>query len=288
MNTDATGGPYPGTARLVAASLQKRGVGVANVDPFSVLDDRGRHYLVRRLAVSLVPLDDAERSTAVEQYLDELLGAPDIDGAERERLLVRIGPPPEHAHDALPYDGSLVLLPAYDRADVVRTVTEPARLGGWDVIWPVALENLRRLPRPHHTVLTPRSRPGVQAHVFEFADWFGASRALIADELLADVPDVGPPRHGLLVATPNRSTVLVHVIDGPDIDPALAYLAFVADQLCAPEAGPLSRVVSYRDGFGPVQPVAWLDEQRELRIDRTVGPFAVGDGHGSAELTSRG
>lgn len=281
---ETTGNAFPGTALMVAASLQKRGIGVVELEPFMVIDDRGRRYHVKRLAETLATTQDMWRTLEVERYLDELLGASGIDGAERDRLLVRVVPAPEHAHDALPYDGSLVLLPAYDLPDVVRTVTEPERLGGWDAIWPVALENLRRLPAPHHTLLAPKSRPGVRGHVFESGDWFGASRVLILDELLARVPDTPPAVDGLLVATPNRSTVLVHVIEGPGVAAALEYLAFVADQLCAPEAGPLSPVVSYRDGFGPVQPVAWFDERREFRTDTVSGPF----GAKLAELAARG
>lgn len=167
-----------------------------------------------------------------------------------------------------PIAPGLTVLPALDRPETVATLTAVEALGGWDAIWPVATANLRRLPLPEHLVVDTPSVPSARVHVFRSDDFFGASRVLDLDHLLAAALRRERPAHGTLVALPNRHVLAVHVVESAAVLRAVpALLAFAEAQADGP--GPLSPHVYYRTPDGRLEQVSRRDDDGSVHVDAT-------------------
>ncbi|WP_188037307.1 hypothetical protein [Actinotalea sp. JY-7885] len=126
--------------------------------------------------------------------------------------------------DALPAEGprrhvvgDLVAVAAVDHPEHVRTLAAgPAvdELGGWDVVERLGLANLRT----QRAEMTAELAFGVRLSTGGF---FHASRVLVMEHLLAEDFRLETPRHGVLVAVPNRHLVVVHPVTEWDIVGAL-------------------------------------------------------------------
>ncbi|MCX4095449.1 hypothetical protein [Nocardia sp. alder85J] len=116
-------------------------------------------------------------------------------------------------------EGLWVVL-ALDRPDTVTTMpdTAVAELGGFDLLWPRAMENLRGLPIPErHTF---GRREGGWFHAVVDDSYFTASRVLILDELLSRM-NVPFGDDGVLVTMPNRTQLVFRPLDGTPFAPAV-------------------------------------------------------------------
>jgi hypothetical protein len=74
---------------------------------------------------------------------------------------------------------------------------------------------------------------------------FTASRALVLDTVLRESLHVENPAYGVLAAMPNRDLLLVHVIEGDSIVPAMNLMATIATQYYAENPGPVTPHVYY-------------------------------------------
>ncbi len=111
-----------------------------------------------------------------------------------------------YAFDLAP---DLRVLASVDNPQTVETLTTSERLrpfGGWAGAYPRLLDNLRALPAPHHVVQD-------RIHVWISADddFYGATRVLILEELLAKVDDPFS-EYGVLVVMPTRNLLGALVI----------------------------------------------------------------------------
>lgn len=131
---------------------------------------------------------------------------------------------------------------AIDRPDVVVEL-----MGDLDVVggnpntaYNNALANLRALPAPRHEVLLAEAGDTSSAvHLFEAADFFGAARMLVLDDLLARVGQRFPD-YGVLLVVPNRHLLAVHVPTGPSLVQATNVLVNIGVGECESRPGPVS------------------------------------------------
>ncbi len=162
---------------------------------------------------------------------------------------------PAYAPEVLP---GVVALAALDYPTHVSELLADERideLGGWERVRDVAWGNLRRLPAPAVSAVQADPRAGdATVLAFSTTDFFGASRLLILDELLA-TQGVERPTHGVLVAVPHRHLMLVHVLEGAGLTAALGLMSRGARAQYGVEPGPVSPEVYYRDASGQAEQV---------------------------------
>lgn len=103
-----------------------------------------------------------------------------------------------------------------------------------------ALTNLRR--RPDHVEFVDHE--GAAIAVIG-GSTFAASRALVLDTVLRETLHVEDPPHGVLVALPARSLLLVHVVTDLSILPALAVMLGLSLRAYSTQPGPLTPWIQY-------------------------------------------
>ena len=130
----------------------------------------------------------------------------------------------------------------------------------------MAWSNLRRLPAPARQDLhgDPDRQDGT-VHVFTSEDFFGASRLLLLDELLAG-PGVERPAHGVLLVVPNRHLLAVHVLRGPGVVAAVDVLVRMAAGEHAGRPGPVSPHVYFRAADGRTQQVTGVEDDGSTAV----------------------
>lgn len=218
--------------------------------------------IVDHHARTMAAARDDEAPTSVEEVRDILLPRVVDTGAAGGTL------PAAALAAGRPLAPGLTVLPALDRPATVATLSAVDDLGGWDAIWPVATANLRHLPLPDHLPVDTETVPSARVHVFRSDDFFGASRVLDLDHLLAAVLRLERPAHGTLVALPNRHVLAVHVVDSAAVLRAVpALLAFAEAQVDGP--GPLSPHVYYRSPDGRLEQVSRRDPDGSVHVDAT-------------------
>lgn len=231
---------------------------------------------VFNLRERLAALPAAEHEAEIQRYARVMFAANASSGPValtevRDQLyprLVALDALPEGAlKDARPFSEELRILPAVDYPDTVRTLTDVAELGGWDTVWPIAMDNLRRLPVPEHQTVGDGA---AMVHAFLADDFFGATRVLDLDPLLDRVVGAArEPRH-VVVAVPNRQLLLATVIDGPAALDAITTLANVAAGQ-SERAGGLSANLFYRSPDGSMQQISRRGPQGDTHIEVTDG-----------------
>ena len=130
-------------------------------------------------------------------------------------------------------------------------------------MWDTALKNLRGLPEMDHTVCEVMNTTG-QVHSFT-GDFFGATRLAIVDELVGGFePDQG---WGMLVAVPDRSRILAHVIRDSGFPLALTWMVREAIQLYDTAPGNLSPWVYYRrDQNADWEQISFAADGQEIEV----------------------
>lgn len=170
-----------------------------------------------------------------------------------------------YAEEPLP--GVLALL-AVDFPETVSLLVDDdvERLGGAAALRAAGMENLRRVEGLEHRTLTGKG--GARVEFVEGESVFTASLALLPPELLERVLGTREAPDGVLVAVPDRHTLLLHVLRDASVVPSLQAMAGMALQGYEQGVGATSPwVYWWRDG-------AWEQVTRVVddEVAVTVGP----------------
>ncbi|MDT4918727.1 MAG: hypothetical protein QOH89_3427, partial [Pseudonocardiales bacterium] len=241
----------------------------ATYDGAGALHSGGHHYGLHNLAaaVSRAPWrkwpDLVDRHVAAMAEIARATDRPIADGQKLLKLRAETDlpePPDFDAPSGLP---GILALPAVDLPTHVQELMKSAtvdELGGLEEFLRLGIENLRRLPSPSHQALrADEERADSEVHIFTSDDFFGASRVLVLDHLLASALRTERPSHGCLVAVPNRHLLAVHLVSGMGVLAAIKLLVHIAEgEQDAP--GPISDCVFYLPKDGPGQRLTERDE----------------------------
>lgn len=237
-----------------------------------VVDGAGAVYGLGNLAASVADVPERQWRAAVRHHADMLaeLARTDEPGSfddVRHLVVARVVDAATLPEGSGPIAGPTIApgLAVRTTLDLPTHVTmlHDATYGGWAVTGPDALANLRKLPVPEHTPLDAGG--GAVVHCFFSDDFFGASRLLVLDELLAAHVGVERPVHGTLVVVPHRHLVAAHVLADASVVNAMSALVALADRgRNAP--GALSAEVYYRSPDGTLQTVSRHDEDGGTQI----------------------
>jgi hypothetical protein len=254
-------------------------------DGLGALVGQGHVHGLANLAatLSLVPRRDwpdvVRRHVATMLQAHDTVEPGDLDQA-RDLLLVKlravadVPPPlPRYAPQVLP---GVLAVAALDYPTHVSELLADERvdgLGGWEAVREVAWANLRRLPTPQRQDVhgDPDDASSV-VHVLTTDDFFGASRVLLLDELLAGF-GVERPSHGVLLVVPNRHLLALHVLAGRGVVAAVDVLVRLAAAEHAGRPGPVSPEVFFRAADGRVQQVTSTQDDGTTAV-RVEGPLA--------------
>lgn len=250
-------------------------------DGHGALVGQGHVHGLTNLAATLSLVPRRQWPDLVRRHVGTMLQAHDtvepagLDEA-RDLLLVKLRavdeipePRPTYAPEVLP---GVLAVAALDYPTHVSELLSDERvdeLGGWDAVREVAWDNLRRLPAPARQDLhgSPED-PDTVVHVLTTEDFFGASRLLLLDEVLAGL-GVERPAHGVLVVVPNRHLLAVHVLRGAGVVTAIDVLVRMAAGEHAGRPGPVSPHVYFRAADGRVQQVTSVEDDgtTAVRVD---------------------
>ena len=270
---------------LAARAFADVGVEVVP-DGHGVLVGQGQRFGLHNLAAVVAQLPWREWSDAAAQHASAM-GAARTDNApvRPDQLLLKLRPvddlpnPPDF--DASTRFPGVLALPAVDYPTKVQEMFAAEALAdlggrhGWDEVREQALANLRRLPRPELMSLdADEDRDDAMVHLFVSDDYFGASRVLVLDTLLADVLRRESPTHGCLVAVPNRHLLAVHLLDGLGVISAVQVLASVAEGECRDKPGPISDAVFYLPPSGPAESIITRADDGGVTINAADGAFS--------------
>ena len=265
-----------------AAAFARAGFVGAVAQPDHVRTPNGAQYGLGNLARQVALADRSEWPAVVEEHARMLRAAQARPQQETladvvDLLVARVmleADLPELDPAAGPSLGAgLCVRAAIDYPESVSTLFG-ARYGGWAVLGEPAMAGLRRLPAPDHELLEH------DIHVLVAQDFFGASRLLLHDEVL-DAVGAGPRPFGTLLALPDRSALLVHVLRDATVVHALHLMARIARGR-QDTPGPLSPHVYYRSPEGALQQITRYEgDGIQVHVD---GAFA--DAMSAAGLTS--
>jgi len=242
----------------------------------------GRTYRLHSLAAHVVAVPRRSWPDVARRHVEDMLAAdrtpsPTSLDEVRDQVLLKLravadlpGEPPPYAPEVLP---GVVAVAAIDYPTHVSELLDADRLtplGGWEAVRPVAMDNLRRLELPHvEDIVAQAGDPTSVVHVMVADDFFGAARVCVLDQILASTLGVERPRHGVLVAVPNRHVMAVHVPAGPGLLPALNTLAALAAGESVEAPGPISPFVYLMCADGTIEQVTTRGEDGELVVDAT-------------------
>lgn len=198
------------------------------------------------------------------QSLDEVRG----QVYPRLRREVDLPERPAYVVDALP---GIVELAAIDYpTHVAELLGDPAveRLGGWEAIRAQGIANLVSLaPMHRQTIPGDPDRDDADVHVLTSEDFFGPSRLLVLDTVMAAL-DIPAGEHGVLLVVPNRHLLALHPLRGAGVLGALQLLARLGAGECDSQPGALSPHVYFRPASGgPVEQVTRVEDDGALVIE---------------------
>ncbi|TCC28012.1 hypothetical protein [Kribbella speibonae] len=197
------------------------------------------------LARILAHFDEDRWPLLIEEHFRQLLeqlreGPPKPpDDPEREliqRLVPRDALPKDWTADRPDFLPGLISVPSAEAEGVLTMYLDPSDLGlTWSDAERFGLTNLRSLEDQVEYVDHDDIRIA-----FVSGTAFAASRALVLDTVLRESLHIDRAPYGVLAAIPARDTLLLHVIDGLTVIPALGVLLNVAARCHARDPGPLS------------------------------------------------
>ncbi len=222
--------------------------------------------VVRRHVATMVRANDTVDPTSLDEARAFLL--------PKVRMVQDIPlPVPSYAPEVLP---GVLAVAALDYPTHVSELLADARiaeLGGWEAVREVAWQNLRQLPAPgRQDVAADPERDDATVHVLTSDDFFGASRVLVLDEVLAGI-GVERPSHGVLVCIPNRHLLALHVLSGMGVIAAMNVMVQMARGECDARPGPVSPHVYYRAVDGQTQQVTRVDPDQGSVAVEVIGPL---------------
>lgn len=136
-------------------------------------------------------------------------------------------------------------------------------LGSLEEVMAAAFANLDGLPIPYPEVVTSEEG-AITVCIFEFEDYFGASRLLTLPRVVHD--RIGDAPFGVLAAIPDRQCLMVVVLDDGPALPALSWFSGLVRETFDDTHGPISAFVYHQCGDGPVEPVARRHKDGTLQI----------------------
>lgn len=240
--------------------------------------------LARRHVLDMLAADRTPEPESLDEVRDQVM-------LKLRPLSDLPGGPPAYAPEVLP---GVVAVAAIDYPTHVSELLDADRLeplGGWGVIRPVALENLRRLEAPRLEALeADEDRPDSVVNVMLSEDFFGAARICVLDTLLASLLGIERPEHGVLVAVPNRHVLAIHIPSGPGLIAALQLLVTLATEESTSAPGPISPYVYLMAADGRIEQVTRRGDDGDVVIE-VRGALAevferlglLGDGDGDGE-----
>jgi hypothetical protein len=234
----------------------------ASYDGAGALHTGGQHYGLHNLAAAASQEAWTKWPALVERHVAAMAeiarseDAPVTDSQKLLKLRAADDVPELVEFDAQSGLPGILALPAIDLPTHVRELMKASavdELGGLESFRTTAIENLRRLPLPEHQAYRgDDERADSEVHIFTAEDFFGASRVLVLDHLLASMLRTERPAHGCIVAVPNRHLLAVHLVSGVGVIAALQLLVRIAEgEQDAP--GPISDGVFYLPLDGPGQ-----------------------------------
>ncbi|MFB9314095.1 hypothetical protein [Nocardioides plantarum] len=174
---------------------------------------------------------------------------------------------PSYAENPLP---GIVELAAVDYPTHVAELLDDLaveRLGGWAAIRAQGIVNLRSLePMHRQTITADPERHDADLHLLVSDDFFGPSRVLVLDEVMAGLGiEAGP--HGVLLAVPNRHLLALHPLGGVGVVAAMRLLAEIGTGEYEGQPGALSPHVYFRPASGgPIEQVTRVEEDGTVVI----------------------
>lgn len=266
-------------AAIAADAFRAQGVDAIAAD--GVLRGGGRVFGLYNLAASVAQEPWPEWFTRVGRHAAAMSAATqgestDDDNPSADSMYLKLtAPDPELVPD---YDASSLLpgvlaVAAEDHPTHVASMLSSDRfrsVGTWEQVKELGLANLRRLPPPEViTNWADEGRDDSAVYQLLSGDFFGASRVLVLDQLLAEVLRVEPTEHGCLVAVPSRELLVVHVLSGRGVVPAIEMMVNLAQAAYDAWSGPISNQLFHLPGDGTGQAVTHTnpgDNQVEVRV----------------------
>jgi hypothetical protein len=139
----------------------------------------------------------------------------------------------------------LAALPAIDYPDRVAELLSRATVLDYadpDEFRTQALANLRSLPAPDvQPVLVDEDEPDGTVFALVSDDYYGAARALVLEDVIEALPDVGTSPHGYLVGVPHRHLLLVHPVTGPGVYAAIQAMVNIVGNTHDESPGPITK-----------------------------------------------
>lgn len=205
----------------VVADMAEAGALVVGTDGEGLRTQDGRTFGLSNLARLLANSPREEWPLRVDTHVTNIFSGTDVDELNGDALLAQLYPkvfylaqlPPEmrakiedYAFDLAPELRILACIDTPQKTDILTSSERLHPFGGWAAVYPRLLDNLRNLPAPEH-----QSQDQLQVWVSEENDFFGATRILLLEELLAAADDpIG--EIGALVSMPTRNMLMAYVI----------------------------------------------------------------------------
>lgn len=264
--------------RLAREAVAQRGVEVTSDGAGLLTAMDGRTYGLSNVAARAAAQSRTGWPELVAGHVEGLLASHDIPEPQSlDEVRTQVYPRlrwsedlpdlPSYVVPALP---GIVVLAAIDYpSHVAELIGDDAveRLGGWPAILEQGITNLRALEPMHHQVLQgDPERDDADVHVLTSDDFFGPSRLLVLDEVMAGLGIPASP-HGVLVAVPNRHLLVVHPITGLGVVGAMQLTARISTGECDSQPGAVSPHVYYRPASGAMgEQVTHVDEDGAMTI----------------------
>lgn len=238
----------------------------------------GASFGLHNLATHLAQQDQQGWDSHIRQHMSVMVqskyGQPEVTGPGDVYLRLRSvtdlpGPVGYPALEPLP--GLLALACVDYPTHVVEQISDVEDLGGWESVRPLGLANLAALPTPIvHRRLADPAQQDSEVFGLHSDDVYGASRLLVIDQVLRQTLELVVPQAGLVVAVPNRHLLLIHVVTGPGVVPAMARMAGIADEEYQGQPGPLSpHLFHLAKDYQATQITEDHDGQRSIMVQGT-------------------
>lgn len=247
--------------RLVYQTLAERGREGVVSDGALHFNDGSSHGL-HNLSIAAAEADPRIWPTLVREHVQamEQIDAETDDIPADDTVFLRLRMredlgDEEPAYQALePFPGVLALV-AVDRPTHVKELSgDLSQVGSYERAVELGRRNLAALPLPAvERLLADDEDEGSAVHLLMSDDFFGASRAIILEDILDRALGTSIPEAGVFLVVPNRHLLAVHIPTGsPSTVGALSLLSNIGFGECKSAPGPISPFVYHvsRDGSG--------------------------------------
>lgn len=264
--------------RLAREAFARRGVEVTSDGAGLLTAMDGRSYGLSNLSARAAGESRTGWPGLVTGHVEGLLASHDIPEPQSlDEVRTQVYPRLRWAED-LPHLPSYVApvlpgvieLAAIDYpSHVAELIGDEAveRLGGWPAVRAQGVANLLVLePMHHQTLQGDPERDDADVHVLTSDDFFGPSRLLVLDEVMAGLGIPASPL-GVLLAVPNRHLLVVHPLAGHGVVGAIQLIARISAGECGSQPGAISPHVYFRPATGAMpEQVTQVDDDGTVSI----------------------